>query len=263
MSFGNTAKDGSGTAYWLLVDTDGRLKLVGAVDHDAPAAGSPIRTAGVYRATPPAVADGDLADLLLDAAGRLHVADIAKIAGVAPQMDSTDHQAVSVYGKSSVAGDTPLLMDAAGAAIVTPKIADVWLAYYGQLPDGAAFNGGVMGYDQAMVFNGATWDRARTPSKFVPVALGAGTAEATLWTPASGKKFRMMGFCLTVGGAATLTFKDNTGGTTIFAARGATDQPIQPSGMGNGILSAAANNVLTVTRSASVTLDGTVWGTEE
>lgn len=27
MSFGNTAKDGSGTSYWLLVDTEGRLEV--------------------------------------------------------------------------------------------------------------------------------------------------------------------------------------------------------------------------------------------
>ncbi len=110
----------------------------------------------------------------------------------------------------------------------------------------------------------STYDRPRTANVFKPQALGAATAETTLWTPTSGKKFRLMGFLLTPGGAATLTFKDNTGGSTIAAARGSTDVPIlwQPPST-NGILSAAANNVLTVTRGASVTLDGTVWGTEE
>jgi hypothetical protein len=115
----------------------------------------------------------------------------------------------------------------------------------------------------AFDFTGSVWVRRRTPTVFKVVALGAATAETTIWTPAAGKKFRLMGFLLTPGAGSTLTFKDNTGGTTIFAARGATDTPITPSGLGNGILSAAADNVLTVTRGTSCTLDGVVWGCEE
>jgi hypothetical protein len=67
---------------------------------------------------------------------------------------------------------------------------------------------------------------------------------------------------LTSGAASTLTFKDNTGGSTVFASRGGTDQAVTVD-LGNGILSAANNNVLTVTRGTSSTLDGVVWGTEE
>ena len=70
MSFGNTVKDGTGTAYWLLVDSDGRLQLAGAVAHDAVAAGNPVRIGGVYRSTPAAVVDGDIADMAVDPAGR-------------------------------------------------------------------------------------------------------------------------------------------------------------------------------------------------
>lgn len=114
-------------------------------------------------------------------------------------------------------------------------------------------------------FNGATWDRTRTPNVFKTVSLGAGTTETTIWTPTSGKKFRLMGMILTPGAATTLTFKDNTAGTTIFITRGTTDQPIiVPAGaLGNGIKSATANNVLTVTRGTSATLDGVVFGVEE
>lgn len=112
------------------------------------------------------------------------------------------------------------------------------------------------------LYNGATWDRARTPTVFKVVALSAATAETTIWTPATGKKFRLMGFILTPGAASTLTFKDNTGGTTVFAARGTTDQPVVVN-IGNGILSGAVNRVLTVTRGTSATLDGVVFGTEE
>lgn len=118
----------------------------------------------------------------------------------------------------------------------------------------------VLGF--AMRYNGATWDRDRTPIVFKPIALTAATAETTIWTPTSGKKFRLMGFTLTCGAGSTLTFKDNTGGTTVFAARGGTDVPISVQ-LGNGILSGAINRVLTVTRGTSATLDGTVWGTEE
>lgn len=119
--------------------------------------------------------------------------------------------------------------------------------------------------DFPMIFNGATWDRLRTPSVFKVVALGAGTTETTIWTPAAGKRFRLQGFVLTAGAASTLTFKDNTGGTTIFAARGGLDVPIVlgAAQIGNGILSGAINRVLTVTRGTSATLDGVVWGTEE
>lgn len=111
--------------------------------------------------------------------------------------------------------------------------------------------------------NGLTVDVLRTATVFKVVTLAAGTAETTIWIPAAGKKFRLMGFLLTPGAATTLTFKDNTGGTTIFAARGNTDQPITTPPFGNGILSATINNVLTVTRGTSATLDGVVWGTEE
>lgn len=112
--------------------------------------------------------------------------------------------------------------------------------------------------------NGTTADILRVATTFKVVSLTAATTETTIWTPTTGKKFRLMGFILTVGAASTLTFKDNTAGTTIAVARGTTDVPIiTPGTWGNGLLSAAANNVLTVTRGTSATLDGVVFGTEE
>lgn len=113
------------------------------------------------------------------------------------------------------------------------------------------------------LFGGAMWERQRTPTVFKVVDLAAGTSETTIWTPAASKKFRLMGFLLTCEAASTLTFKDNTGGSTIYVARGGVDVPITPAGMGNGILSGTANNVLTVTRGTSTALRGVVWGTEE
>lgn len=122
---------------------------------------------------------------------------------------------------------------------------------------------GLMVASWGVAFNGTAFERLRVSNVFKTVSLSAGTAETTIWTPTSGKKFRLMGFLLTCGAASTLTFKDNTAGTTIFVARGTTDQPIKTPPLGNGILSAAANNLLTVTRGTSCTLDGVVFGTEE
>jgi hypothetical protein len=182
-------------------------------------------------------------------------------------VDSTDRIRVSLYGKASAAGDTALLMTTSGRVVVA---AGNSTGSFGN--DNVLTNPtGLLDQNEAhkhlaiasFLYNGVGWDRRRAPNVFKVVALGAATAEATIWTPTTGKKFRLMGFLLTCGAASTLTFKDNTAGTTIFVARGTTDTPIMAAGMGNGILSAAANNVLTVTRGTSCTLDGVVWGTEE
>jgi hypothetical protein len=116
----------------------------------------------------------------------------------------------------------------------------------------------------AHLWNGATWDRQRKATTFKVVDLAAGTTETTIWTPASGKKFRLMGLQLRIGStAAKLTFRDGTGGTTILVMDLPANTFLQPMPLGQGILSATADNVLTVTRSASTLLVGTVWGCEE
>jgi hypothetical protein len=114
------------------------------------------------------------------------------------------------------------------------------------------------------LFNGTTHDRQRVPAKFTTVALGAATAETTIWTPGASKKFRLMGGVLTASAQTVLTFKDNIGGTTILIVELAANTPFNlGSVLGNGILSVAANNVLTVTRGTSAALNGTLCGTEE
>lgn len=115
------------------------------------------------------------------------------------------------------------------------------------------------------VFNGATWDRIRMATKFINLnAVGVGT-EATIWTPSAGKKFRLMGFVLTQGViTGTVLLKDNTAGSTILIIPPNTVAVVMPSVfIGNGILSAAANNVLTATGVATETLTGFLFGTEE
>ena len=116
-----------------------------------------------------------------------------------------------------------------------------------------------------VVFTGQTIDRARSPGKFIALNGTSVASEATIWTPASGRKFRLMGFCLTsgtVGGNVVL--KDNTAGTTIMVLPfGAAASTLTSPVMGNGILSAAINNVLTATGAATQTLSGFIFGTEE
>jgi len=115
------------------------------------------------------------------------------------------------------------------------------------------------------IFNGATFERVRTPSVFKPLSAVVITAETTIWTPAAGKKFRLMGFQLTQGvvtGAVTL--RDNTAGSTIYIIPPHTIAVSIPTvNLGNGILSAAANNVLTAQGASTETLTGTIWGMEE
>lgn len=113
-----------------------------------------------------------------------------------------------------------------------------------------------------LIYNGVTWEFMRTPVVFKPFSLGAGTVETTIWTPAAGKKFRLMGFVIGAGAATTILFNDNTGGTLIFTGKVTTGIALAVT-LGNGILSGAADRVLTVTRGTSGTLDGTVYGTEE
>lgn len=52
------------------------LQAQGAAAHDAVAVGNPVQVGGVYRATAPAVADGDAVSLLTDAAGRALVQQV-------------------------------------------------------------------------------------------------------------------------------------------------------------------------------------------
>lgn len=117
-------------------------------------------------------------------------------------------------------------------------------------------------------FNGQSILRTRSPSKFIPLNGVAINAETTIWTPTTGKKFRLMGYNLTsLGAAGNVVLKDNTAGASLpivlpFGAVGANLNSSYP-GMGNGIVSAAANNVLTATGAASQTLSGYLIGTEE
>jgi len=109
----------------------------------------------------------------------------------------------------------------------------------------------------------------RVPNKILNVpgtAVTAGTA-VSIWTPTSGKKFRLMGYHLSSTVASSLIFKDGTSSgsaveflrTPIQAVNTGTPSPP----LGNGFLSAAANNQLWLDVTASGTVHGFAIGIEE
>ena len=102
------------------------------------------------------------------------------------------------------------------------------------------------------------------------VSVTAGTG-LSIWTPANGKKFRLVGFLLapTGGGISAIIFQDtvsyNTANEFARAPRvQSTNFTPVPVGLGpNGYLSTAANNQLWIDVSATCAIEGFVYGTEE
>ena len=120
---------------------------------------------------------------------------------------------------------------------------------------------------------------SRNLTQFKSNALVASTGNTALWTPAAGKKFRVLGMvmCLSKDAACAGQFiieiRDEAG-TTLFditISNGALVAMGQPVMMyinfpGNGYLSAAPDNHLFVNLSGALTagvLSASAWGTEE
>lgn len=119
--------------------------------------------------------------------------------------------------------------------------------------------------ESGVEWNGTSFDRMRTPGvwKSIPgIAITAGTP-VSIWTPTGGKKFRIMGFALSSTTAGSIILKDAASEwvrTPLLLAA----TPFQsPPNMDNGYLSAVINNVLYADVTASGTISGFVFGTEE
>ena len=129
-------------------------------------------------------------------------------------------------------------------------------------------NGFLLTLAETYVYNGASLDRLRTPNIFKPFSVtvaSIGTGQ-TVWTVAStNKRFRVMGFAVTSDKAVQVNFKDGSVATLFATPAVVAATPFGVSGIGNGMLSASANNLLALDVSASVpvVLTGSVWGTEE
>ncbi len=197
--------------------------------HDSPADTRDrlVRIGSKYQATAPTVADGDNAYLLLDSAGRILVA------GAAAHDGAASGNPVRIGG----------VYRTAVPAVAAGDIADLLVDAAGRLK------------------------LAFTPDTFKvidAVAVTAGTP-ATVWTPASGKKVRLLGWFLSSSVAAALEFQDSgTPGTVIaqtplVAAAGVHDAPK----LGEGLILAAADNTLDLDVTANSTVSGMVFGIEE
>lgn len=181
--------------------------------------------------------------------------------------DNVGEQRVSLYGKQTTAGDTAIGVGSGGqvgmavmsggglanAAVVTQIVnSDAIPNSYNELA--------VVSFP--LVYNGLTFDRQRTPAIFKSQNAVAVATETTVWTPAAGKKFRLMRLVVASSVAGNLVFRDGTAGTIIAVVPTLAGAPIYLD-FGNGILSAAANNLLTCTGPAASTLSGMIYGTEE
>lgn len=112
--------------------------------------------------------------------------------------------------------------------------------------------------------DGASWSPYRAPSKFVDVPTVAVGSIATLWTPASGKRIRLLGLTVSLSAAANLLLEDNAGGNFVLRTpKLLADTPYTFDLGPNGILLAAADRVLKGTSSAAANLTGTLFGVEE
>lgn len=130
-----------------------------------------------------------------------------------------------------------------------------------QMSDGAT--GAAIITSGPFCFNGITWDRLRTPNVFkvVTLTIVAGTPQV-VWTPAAGKKFRLMGWSLSLSVDGRVLFDDGVT-TDVLGTRAAVAGEGDTVDIGNGLLSSAANNTLRIDASASGDVRGLVWGTEE
>jgi len=116
-----------------------------------------------------------------------------------------------------------------------------------------------------LAWDGSQWVRVRTASTFKDQSTVAIGTIATVWTPASGKKFRLMGGSISVSATGSVLFEDNSAGAGNFIYRTPTLVAGSPFNfdLPGGRLSATINNVLKATLSTTGNLVGTLWGTEE
>lgn len=119
----------------------------------------------------------------------------------------------------------------------------------------------------SMGFAGTTWDRVRVGKvyryiEFLNLTNGSAT---TVWTPAAGRKFRLMGISIQSTQANNVHLRDGAGGTVFSTFRFTSSEAHLTFDFGNGYLSSTANNVLEILNNTTVTASFwvTAWGTEE
>ena len=89
------------------------------------------------------------------------------------------------------------------------------------------------------------------------------TSIATVLTPTTGKKYRLLGGDISVSANASVLFEDNAAGTTVYQSPlMLANQPFSFD-LGPGYLASAINNVLKATASAAGSITGTLYYSEE
>lgn len=91
------------------------------------------------------------------------------------------------------------------------------------------------------------------------------TTIATVLTPASGKKLRLLGGYISVSADASVLFEDNSAAAANFVFRSPVLLAKTPFyfSLGNGKLLSAADNVLKATASAAGSITGTLFYSNE
>jgi hypothetical protein len=196
-----------------------------------------------------------------------------------------EDSAVYVYDSAAPDPKRPLypMQGTQGVLKINSSLDGVNNRFAGSGQNGDGNNGSVLQAVASYIARGdGNWDRLRTPVVFKTAAV-TGAGSTALWTPAAGKKFRLLRYMVivtdqaTLAAGATLTidlldaagtlaqthsvFVPNvglTGGAPLYVSPWVD--------LGNGILSATANNVLNVNLSAALTAGICrilVCGTEE
>lgn len=212
--------------------------VTGNVASGAADSGNPVKVGGVYNSTAPSPTTGQRVDLQANSRGSLRVGGGDPL-GVAAGFAVT-------IGANDVNGQT--------------RIVDT-----GSAGDGINYPLAVMMYGR----NSTQIVRQRIVDT-VKTASATASGNTAVWTPTAGKKFRLMRFrvmitanAATAGGAVvTVKFQDATTdiasatdvyvpGTAVTTGLGAFSS--EWIDLGNGVLSAATNNVLNVNLSAALT----------
>jgi hypothetical protein len=105
-----------------------------------------------------------------------------------------------------------------------------------------------------------------TPTTFKDLAAVTATTIATVWDPATGKRFCLMGGTISVSAAGSVLFEDGSAGAGNFVFRTPkleADKPYTFSLGDLGRRSAQADNNLKATLSVAGTITGTLYGVEK
>ena len=261
-----------GTSPWVIsgaVTTSGTATVVGTLTNNnaAPSSNNVGALTAIANAAVPSFTEGDQVLQSVDLSGHMRVV----ATGAAATGAAVSGNPVLVGGKDNVGNARSFACTAAGliGTMLNVTAIDGQSNANASIPaDGGGGSGPVITFP--LVFNGSTWDRQRTPNKFNTASVAAtATGNTAVWTPTSGKKFRLMKFQVTAQGLAatatgvvTVTFQDattqiNTGAydVDVPAVANVTSGTDNVSGgwidLGNGYLSAAANNVLNFNISAA------------